>query len=51
MSGTISLVLRNDAGMTITSDALSTTVFINEEGELFVVNPVTGVAVDMGIEP
>lgn len=51
VSGTISLVLRNDAGMTITSDALSTTVFINEDGELFVVNPVTGVAVDMGIEP
>jgi hypothetical protein len=51
VSGTISLVLRNDAGMTITSDALSTTVFINEDGELFVVNPVTGVSVDMGIEP
>ena len=51
VSGTIALVLRNDAGMTITSDALSTTVFINEDGELFVVNPVTGVAVDMGIEP
>jgi len=51
VSGTISLVLRNDAGITITSDALSTTVFINEDGELFVVNPVTGVSVDMGIEP
>jgi hypothetical protein len=51
VSGTISLVLRNDAGMTITSDALPATVFINGEGALFVVNPVTGVAVDMGIEP
>jgi hypothetical protein len=51
VSGTISLVLRNDAGITITSDALSTTVFLNEDGALFVVNPVTEVAVDMGIEP
>ena len=51
VSGTISLVLRNDAGTTITSDALPATVFINGEGALFVVNPVTGVAVDMGIEP
>src|SRR4029453_3979930 len=51
VSGTIALVLSNDAGMTITSDALPATVFINEEGELFVVNPGTGVAVDMGIEP
>ena len=51
VSGTISLVLSNDAGMTITSDVLPATVFINEDGELFVVNPVTGVSVDMGIEP
>jgi hypothetical protein len=50
VSGTISLVL-NDAGSTITSDALPATVFINSDGELFVVNPVTGVSVDMGIEP
>jgi hypothetical protein len=51
VSGTISLVLNNDAGITITSDALPTTVFIDGDGELFVVNPVTGVSVDMGIEP
>ena len=51
VSGTISLVLSNDAGITITSDVLPATVFINEDGELFVVNPVTGVSVDMGIEP
>jgi hypothetical protein len=50
-SGTISLVLNNDAGTTITSDALPATVFIDGDGELFVVNPVTGVSVDMGIEP
>jgi hypothetical protein len=51
VSGTISLVLNNSAGITITSDALPATVFINGDGELFVVNPVTGVAVDMGIKP
>jgi hypothetical protein len=51
VSGTISLVLNNGAGITITSDALPATVFINGDGELFVVNPVTGVSVDMGIEP
>jgi hypothetical protein len=51
VSGTISLVLNNDAGITITSDALPATVFIDGDGELFVVNPVTGVSVDMGIEP
>lgn len=49
--GTISLVLNNNAGTTITSDALPATVFINGDGELFVVNPVTGASVDMGIEP
>jgi Flp pilus assembly protein TadG len=51
VSGTISLQLRNDAGITITSDPLPATVFINGDGDLFVVNPVTGVSVDMGIEP
>jgi hypothetical protein len=50
-SGTISLVLNNNAGITITSDALPATVFIDSDGELFVVNPVTGMSVDMGIEP
>jgi hypothetical protein len=51
VSGTISLVLNNGSGITITSDALPATVFINGDGELFVVNPVTGVSVNMGIEP
>jgi len=51
VSGTISLVLNNGSGITITSDALPATVFINSDGELFVVNPVTGVSVDTGIEP
>jgi hypothetical protein len=50
-SGTISLVLNNGSGITITSDALPATVFIDGDGALFVVNPVTGVSVDMGIEP
>jgi hypothetical protein len=51
VTGTISLTFRNDAGIAITSDPLSATVFINGDGELFVVNPVTGVSVNMGIEP
>ena len=51
VSGTISLVLRNGAGITITSDPLPATVFINGDGELFVVNPVTGVSVNMGVKP
>jgi hypothetical protein len=50
-SGTISLVLNNGSGITITSDALPTTVFLNGDGQLFVVNPVTGASVDMGIQP
>jgi hypothetical protein len=49
--GTISLTFRNDAGIAITSDPLPATVFINGDGELFVVNPVTGLPVNMGIEP
>ena len=51
VSGTIALVLRNNAGITITSDPLPATVFINGDGELFVVNPVTGVSVNMDVEP
>jgi hypothetical protein len=51
VSGTISLVLNNGSGITITSQALPATVFINGDGELFVVNPATNVSVDMGIEP
>lgn len=50
-TGIISLLLRGDSGSTQTSDPLPATVFINDDGELFVVNPVTGVSVDMGIEP
>jgi hypothetical protein len=51
VSGIITLVLNNGSGITINSNALTATVFINGDGELFVVNPVTGVSVDMGIEP
>jgi hypothetical protein len=50
-SGIISLLLRSGSGITVTSDPLPATVFINGDGELFVVNPVTGVSVDMGVEP
>jgi hypothetical protein len=51
VSGTISLVLNNNAGVTVTSSALPATVFLDSDGNLFVVNPVTGVSVDMGIQP
>jgi len=51
VSGTVTLVLNNGVGITISSNTLTATVFLDGNGELFVVNPVTGVSVDMGIQP
>jgi len=51
VSGIITLVLNNGQGVTASSNSLTATVFLDNNGELFVVNPVTGVSVDMGIQP
>jgi len=51
VSGIITLVLNNGQGVTISSNSLTATVFLDNSGELFVVNPVTAQSVDMGIEP
>jgi hypothetical protein len=48
--GIITLVLNNGAGITVSSNSLNATVFLDSSCELFVVNPVTGVSVDMGIQ-
>jgi hypothetical protein len=50
VSGIITLVLNNGAGITVSSNSLNATVFLDSSCELFVVNPVTGVSVDMGIQ-
>lgn len=54
VQGTVTLVLNgpiNGVNVTVNSGPLTATVFLNNNDELFVVNPVTGVSVDMGIQP
>jgi len=51
VSGIITLVLNNGAGVTVSSNSLTATEFLDNTGELFVVNPATGQSVDMGIQP
>jgi len=51
VGGTITLVLNNGSTTTASSDSVNTTVFINDDGELFVINSRTGALVDMGIKP
>jgi len=51
VGGTITFVLNNGSGATASSNSLNTTVFINDDGELFVINSTTGALVDTGIKP
>ena len=53
VQGTVTLVLNgpvNNVNVTVNSGALTATVFLNSNDELFVVNPATGASVDMGIQ-
>jgi hypothetical protein len=47
--GTVTLLLSGAAG-TVNSNAVNAQVSLNSDSELFVVNPATGVSVDMGIQ-
>jgi hypothetical protein len=49
VQGTLTLVLINAAG-TRTDSSIIVQVFINDAGQLFVVNPVNGVVVDTGVD-
>jgi hypothetical protein len=50
VGGTVALEFSGAFG-TVTSNTVAARVFLNDDGELFVVNPVTGAEVNMGIEP
>jgi hypothetical protein len=49
--GTLNLKLTTTGGATANSNPLAENVFIGNNGQLFVVNPVTGVQAGMGVEP
>ena len=51
VDGTLNLRLTTPVGANANSNSLTENVFIDNDGELFVVNPVTGVQVGMGVEP
>jgi hypothetical protein len=51
VDGTLNLKLTTPGGANANSDTLTENVFIGNDGQLFVVNPVTGVQVGMGVEP
>jgi hypothetical protein len=49
--GTLNLKLTTTGGATVNSNPLAENVFIGNNGQLFVANPVTGVQAGMGVEP